>query len=150
MEVTIRDQIYQKNRDRLNNFCLRVAPVTVWSSDGPTDDVKELYPYFLLDLLCAWQRSGLCGAREVLDEAARIVASRGECIFHCDHSSSWTYPKGVREIRVDEDYTLRQGYERHYRIGRFEVNGQIATEVVWHRHDGYGRPGGLIEFIAYR
>lgn len=134
----------------LNDWMRKFAPVAIWKNGKPTRIAQEVYPYFEFDLYAAWERARYVGAREILDEALRRYEKKISPVLRVMVDSMYDYPDCVEVIDVENVRTLRQGYERRIEEGQFIVNGKKCTELVWHRHDGYGEEAGSVELFAWR
>ena len=150
---TIGEQMYQRKRQALSRVASRF--VTVWRNNDITPEAEAVYPYLRTDLFTALETHGPSGARKVLVLAEHLVDSRvhnKNVVVHVEDevASTQTLPDSVQILEVTDGWTVRNGYERRILLGRFIVDGKMATELVWHRHDGYGRAAGLVELIAYQ
>lgn len=134
----------------LNEWMDKFAPACLWWRNGPTEKSKEIYPYFLVDLMAAWEKSCYGGAREVLDELLRRERTNTDAvIFSGEVHSMYEYPRGMEVISVSDTGEMRNGYSRRWEEGVFMLFGRQCHEVIWHRHDGYGREAGSIEVFVY-
>ena len=133
----------------LKEWMSKFAGVNIWWDDTPTATALSAYPYFYIDLLRAWEVSKYAGAREVLTECQRrIDLFSGIRVGHWFQTDE-NYPNGVIAISVDDSGEMNNGYRRKWEEGLFSINGEYATEMVWHTHDGYGRECGVIEVWAW-
>lgn len=133
----------------LNDWMNRFGTVEEWI-EGPTHQALEAYPHFYVDLLAAWECKRQIGAREVLVELRRRMRRATGWIVRewWDSCGFYDYPPGVTALRVDDTWEMRAGYERRGEEGLFDVDGQMATSILWHRHDGYGDEAGTIQVYA--
>lgn len=133
----------------LSEWMSRFAGVDIWQSGKPTTKVLEVYPHFYIDLLAAWERERYTGAREVITEATRRKALRAGILVGHWIQDAETYPAEVVVLSVNDSGTMNSGYRRYWETGRFLVGDELATELLWHTHDGYGEEAGTVEVWAW-
>lgn len=133
---------------RLVSFLLKNAPVHVVGDDGfPKPVVKEVYPYFLTDLLTAWDGGKEAGAREVLDEAVSRVNERLFPAAYWWVSGSSDFGPVV-VCRVDDEGRNSYSLNKHWVVGEFLLpDGGRAVRLVWHCH--VDRAPGAWELRAF-
>lgn len=133
----------------LSEWMYKFAPVTLWTGGKPTSTARKIYPYFYIDLLAGWERARQVGAREALEEAKRRYDHEYMPIFHADTETMYDYPEGLEVQDIADSGEMSCGYQRRWETGTFTFNGEQCREVIWHKHDGYGREAGRIEITIY-
>jgi hypothetical protein len=133
----------------LNEWMSKFAPITIWWDGKSTKQANKHYPYFQIDLMAAWEKSGYKGAREILQEAVRRCMNHHVLVFSEEIESMYEYPDNLKVIEVTDCGEMRNGYIRRWEDGKFIYHGWDITEIVWHQHDGYGEEAGTIEIMLY-
>lgn len=119
----------------LNDWMHKFAPLTMWESGRPTSSFDKKFPYFSIDINSAYQKSGVQGAREVLDFYKEMKDKSQEVVKYAEVDNVGDYPDGVIPINIDREDRISSGYERMLRIGNFKFEDKTGKECVWHKHE---------------
>lgn|SRR3990167_1638185 len=109
-------------------------------------DIEAVYPYFLIDLSMALETGGT--APFAIMAKGIVYGKQAQKLLGHKIDVEWGIrPDEFRHLcgKFIDDEEENFGYSRKYVTYEYAADPNYCIEFLFHRHDGWGHPGGTVE-----